>query len=190
MEFKELLRNKKVLIASFVFIAMSIFVIFMAILQNTKKDTPNSSNIETDPASGQKIAFTGYTPTNGDGIIWVGYEELKERGVSSSMNDNIKKIIREYAKYDWKKDLKRVSLYKNSYKNIREKNELQMKFALNINEKDIYVKVISKSVENYDIKIYSDSNHSSEIKTLNYCSVLICKPEIPQNNGVDSNYAG
>lgn len=170
-------------------------MIFLAIFQIINRNTSPENNIEIDPASGEKIAFTGYAPYNGNGVLWIGFEELNTKGMTKSLTDDVKKIIQEYAKYDWKKELKRVSLYKNSYSFENPENDTnnyyKLKFALNINEKDVYMRITLRGYDNYEIKLYNDENYSSELKTLDYCSVLVCPPEVPEgSNVVNNNYDG
>lgn len=165
-------------------------MIFLAIRNSINNSHNSSSTVEIDPASQGNVVFTGYTPENGDGILWLGYEELNQRGLSESTIDNLKKIIREYSKYDWKNNLKRVSLYKDSYALVKSpdgNNYHKLKLALNINEKDIFVKILINGYENYEIKLYPDDKYTSEIKSLKFCSILICKPDSTINNTIHND---
>ena len=189
---QELLKNKKVAIIAFIFIILSVAVIVLAIFNNLNRPNPaDISQPETsyDKATGETITtFSGY---KAEDVMYVGFNDLLERGVTSNQLYDLRSQLKEYGKTAVS-DLDRISYYKNSYIQIANSNPPShfLKFALNNDKKDIYVKLVSKGIDNYEIILYSDEKMTSEVKKYSFCSVLTCPVEADPNNSTPVDDSG
>lgn len=174
---RDLLKNKKVVLAISIFAFASAVVIILAIFNTLNKpSTEEKSTPETsyDKATEQTITtFSGY---KADDVMYVGFNNLLESGLTSNQVYDLKAQLKEYGKESLSK-LERISYYHKSY--LRESSTTySMKFALNNDEKDVYAKLITKNVDdNYEIHLYSDEKMTKEVKNYSFCSVLVCPVE-------------
>lgn len=183
---RDILKNKKIVIAISIFILMSVFAIIASFFFNSQKkeksSEPSSPTTEVDPASGKTITlFTG--AQGDDDVLWIGLPEMSNKGLPYSAEENVKKIFREYMKYDKKEDLNRVSLYKGSHlfvENPSGSSYHTMKFAINTDKEDVYMKVTLNGVENYSMELFSDKEMTDKLREMSYCSVLACPEVIPE----------
>lgn len=185
---RDLLKNKKIVLTISIFILISIIVIVWAILNSinsSKNNTTSSPKTEKDKATGQTITtFSGYKAND---IMYIGFDILLDSGVTSNQIQDLKNQIKEYGKTVIS-NLERISYYKNSYTRISKSSPVthSLKFALNNDKKDIYVKIISKGVDNYEIHLYDDEAMINEVKKYSFCSALACPPK---NNPDDHRHS-
>lgn len=195
-----ILSNKKITVPIMIFSIVCAVVIILAVINHIQSNTQTQISREPyiDPISGEEIydpnLQTGGPQSNPNEPPIIGINQLIDRGITKEQVNDIKRIISSYYKENKKEDVVSISYYKNSYKNISKDDSQRInsiKFAINNDQsKNIYMKIIRYSVDKYDILLYSDEQLQNEVYKYNFCSVLVCKPEVPTNNSLPEDYAG
>lgn len=182
MNKNNILSNKKILIPVVIFLILSFSMVVLAVFNAiNKNNNPYIITEDTvDPASGQKINKTTGGPRLEKVTNYVGFEDFVANGVNFNKFLEFKNTIRTYNSKHYKKEqhLKRVSLYKDSYKTQKNEDDGSLiqtfKIELDIDQKTLWVKIITTSPFRYKFELYDDEKMTNRVFERNYCDPQVC----------------